>query len=84
MTYRVVLRARRDGTWQVYFFNGKERLFEIPYNKQSAAEYMAAKLVDELLRNKQEFTCDVQDETGLSVPVNLIHIAQKRKVRGTR
>jgi hypothetical protein len=82
MTYRVVLRARSTGEWQVYFFNGKERLFMIPHRSQSSAEYMAAKLVDELLRNQQDFTCDVQDETGRRVPIDLLRLAQRRKVRG--
>lgn len=82
-TYKVVLRARHDGLWQVFFFNGKERLFAIDFRKQKSAEFMAAKIVDELLRNQHEFFAEVQDENGGRVPINLVRIAQRRKVRGT-
>lgn len=80
--YRVVLRARNDGTWQVLFYNGKVRLFLIPFKKQSAAEFMAAKIVDELLRGRHEFYCNVQDENGQNMQLDLIGSAQRRKVRG--
>jgi len=83
MTYRVVLRARRDAVWEVYLFAGKDKLFCVPYRKESAATFFAAKLVDELLRNEHEFTWDVQDEKGRSVRnLNLVREAQRRKVRG--
>lgn len=79
--YRVVLRERKDGEWQVYFFNGKSRLFCIPFRNPRQAEFMAAKLVDELLQNKHDFTCDVQNASGQSEQINLVRLAQKRKVR---
>ena len=82
-TYRVLLRARQDGVWQVFFFNGKQQLFCIPYRKQGAAEFMASKMVDELLRNQQEFSCDVQDASGQTIPINLLGIGKRRKVRGS-
>lgn len=84
MTYRVILRARKDGSWRIVFVAGKDRLFTLPFKNEDQASWMAAKLVDELLLNKQQFVWDVQDEAGQSSgAVNLVHIAQKRKVRGT-
>lgn len=83
MTYRVILRARSDGMWQLRFFAERERLFSIDFRKQSAAEYFAAKIVDELLRNKRPFYAEVQDEDGQRIPISLVKVAQRRKVRGT-
>jgi hypothetical protein len=81
--YRVVLRARHDGMNQVFLFNGKKRIFCIPFHNPKAAEFMAAKVVDELLRNRHEFSCAVQDEDGRSIPIDLVLVAQRRKVRGS-
>ena len=81
-TYRVVLRARRDGVWEVYLFVGKQRLFCIPYRNYKAAEFFAAKLVDEMLVNSHDFTCDVQDEDGRSTEINLFKLGRRMKIRG--
>jgi hypothetical protein len=82
--YRVVLRAKRDGTWRIVFIAGKERLFTLPFNNPDQATWMAAKLVDELLLNKQDFFWDVQDENGESTrSMDLVKVAQKRKVRNS-
>ena len=77
-----MLRARHNGLWQVHFLDGKSKLFTIDFRKQSAAEFTAAKIVDELLRNKHDFLCEVQDEDGMREQINLLRIAQRRKVRG--
>jgi hypothetical protein len=82
MTYRVVLRAQPNGTWKVMCIAGKKQLFVLPYRKMSSATYMAAKLVDELLRNKHDLTCAVQDVQGLNMRIDLVKEAQRRKVRG--
>ena len=82
-TYKVVLRSRRNGIWQIFFFDGKKRLFCLDCHKQSSAEYLAAKIVDELLVNGHTFFAEVQDEDGRNVPINLVRIAQRRKVRGS-
>jgi len=83
MTYHVFLRARKNRTWQVLFFADKQRLFRIPYRKEGAAMFMAAKLVDELLLNRQDFTFAVQDEYGQSIDIDLVKVAQQRRVRKT-
>jgi hypothetical protein len=84
VVYRIILRAKRDGTWRIVFIAGKERLFTLPFNNPDQATWMAAKLVDELLCNKQDFVWDVQDENGVSTrSMDLMKVAQKRKVRNS-
>ena len=79
--YRVVLRARASGTWDVYFFEERQQLFHIPFRKDNAAFWTAARIADDLLRNQVDFSCSVQDEAGQTIPVDLLKVAQKRKVR---
>jgi hypothetical protein len=72
----------KDGSWRVIFLSGRDLLFDIPFKKEKPACYMAAKFVDELLRNRREFTWSVQDEGGQVVQSkDLLQIAQRWKVR---
>lgn len=67
VAYRVVLRARLDGGWDVRVSVGKQRLFSIPYSGQKGATWVAAKLVDDMRRNGHKVRWVVQDEDGDAV-----------------
>jgi len=78
--YRVVLKARKNGSWVVMFFDAKKRLWTLPFRRESAATWTAAKLCDEMKQNSQEFGWDVQDEHGKTIrSVNLARHAWDRK-----
>ena len=81
--YRVVLKSKKDGSWIVMFFAEKRRLWTLPFRKEGAAIWTAAKLCDEMKVNGCEFGWDVQNEKGRTVKsVNLVKRAQRQKEKG--